>query len=178
MQILNGGVTEMGKIWFLFCALLLFPCVVNASVFDKVKTDTKGMTVDEVIEYCEDLTSDLLVFSTESKLKTVESLSLEKQTPTHCVGYCKTFVSLCNYAFKVHNMNAKCVQERKQVYLFDFNFTKLLSGLFRKCGFTKAANFTKDHDIVTVRQKDKSMVLDPLVYDVLGVNHLWGIEYK
>lgn len=152
---------------------LLFICqCVNANNLQNyIKSSTKGMNTEQIIEWSNKTTSKLLTFSVNSKLKSLDQLSLDKPTPTHCVGYVKTYVYVCNYAFKINNIKAHATQHRGPLFIFGINITKILSSFFLKLGMIRQYNFCKDHDYVLVEYDNKSIKIDPSIYALFGINN-------
>lgn len=139
----------------------------NRLVEAYVKYYTSEMSAKDIIEWSNKTVSHLLYFQTNSKLKSLSQLSLTEQIPTHCVGYCRTYTAICNYAFRVNGIKAKAYHMRGPVKMLGVDCTKLVSSSFYKLGMKRAGNFTKDHDYVVVKYDGKSKKVDPLLYDVL-----------
>lgn len=160
----------MKKLLFL---LLIVVCqyVQANSLQDYIQSSTKGMNTEEIIEWSNKTTSKLLTFSVNSKLKSLDELSIDKPIPTHCVGYARTYVYVCNYAFKVNGIKANATQHRGPLYVFGIDVTKLLSSFFSHLGMTRWYNFCKDHDYVLVEYDNKSIRIDPSVYSLFGINN-------
>jgi len=150
--------------------MLVCQCVQANKLQDYIQKSTKGMTEEEIVEWSNKTTSKLLTFSVNSKLKSLNELSLDKPIPTHCVGYARVYVYVCNYAFQVNNIKAQASQHRGPLYVFGIDVTKILSSFFSKLGMTRWKNFCKDHDYVIVKYNEKSARIDPSIYAIFGIN--------
>jgi len=136
----------------------------NAEIEAEIKNKTAGLSEDEIVDYCEKLTKSLLTFSDDSQLTSLNQLSLNTKIPTHCVGYTRTFVALCNYGFQQNGIDAKCLHAVGPVKFCGIDITKIASATFRKMGNDRMANFCKDHDFAIVHHSDGTQEkVDPLL---------------
>lgn len=127
------------------------PVKLSEEFKQEIKNNTSGLTAYDMILYCNKKTRDLLTFSTKC-----EPFDDRKVTKMHCVGYARVYATICNYAFKINNINGKAAPVVGYVKWKDINlnnFSKLLPNDMR--------NFTKDHDFVEVKYDDRVIYVDP-----------------
>ncbi len=151
----------------------------NEKLREIIKKETKGMNVKEILDYCNKITSKLLHFSPESKLRSLELLSVDKPIATHCVGYAKAYTSICNYAFKINQISYKCYHKVGAVSFLGLDLTNFASNIFKFADFEKVALFFKDHDFVLVEKSNGEVItLDPTAYDLFGFNWRRSFYYN
>jgi len=135
----------------------------NAELKQCVREKTRGMTdVDDIVSACSSLTRQCLTFSANSQLKDLRQLSLSRPTPTHCVGYAKVFTALCNYAFELNHVDAKCYHVRGPLKIIGIDVTWLLSSTFRALGMTRWEKFSQDHDYGLVKYQGRQWKVEPM----------------
>ena len=108
------------------------------SIQNVIKESTQGMTEVSIAKYCVELTSEILDFSEHNNLS---------NNKANCVGYATVCKSICDYAYKVNNMNITVNHVRGYV-TNDYNIN--LCKLLRNVVPTKYKNFVKDHDFVEI----------------------------
>jgi len=135
----------------------------NPELQQHIKEKTEGKSEEEIVRICKSLTLRCLRFSVNSKLNSMEQLSLEHEVPTHCVGYARTFVSFCNYAFKTNHKNAVAYHYRGPLRIMNIDITKVMSRFFMITGQTRWYNFSKDHDYAIIKYHDKEKRIEPLL---------------
>ena len=134
----------------------------NPKIEKYIEQHTKTMGFEEIVWECIDITNKTLYFSTNSKFKSNSQLAIGKRIPTHCVYFNQVYVSMINYAFKINNIRADVYHCVGPVIIGKIDFTKTVSGFFRKLGMTKAANFTKDHDYTMIVHNNDTILVDPI----------------
>jgi len=137
----------------------------NPEIKDLVRQETADCDEKEIVKRCKRLTKSLHRFSAmPSKKYSQDQLSTQSKLPTHCVGYARTFCSLCNYAFQVNHTKASCLHARGPVKIVGIDLTKIVSGLLRGIGCKNAAGFFQDHDFDIVTYSDGSKErIDPSI---------------
>ena len=127
-----------------------------------IKSKTKNMSKDEIIDYSVKLTAKTLKFSDKCS-----PVTFNKETNAHCVLYAKVLASVCNYAFQVNHINATAHPVVGDVTLSGINLCSLVSSVFSFN--TKLKNFTKDHDFVEIKSPTSDIYVDACIYDLLHV---------
>ena len=127
-----------------------------------IKSKTKNMSKDEIIDYSVKLTANTLKFSDKCS-----PVTFNKETNAHCVLYAKVLASVCNYAFQVNHINATAHPVVGDVTLSRINLCSLVSNVFSFNNRLK--NFTKDHDFVEIKSPNSDIYVDACIYDLLHV---------
>lgn len=127
-----------------------------------IKSKTKNMSKDEIIDYSVKLTAKTLKFSDKCS-----PVTFNKETNAHCVLYAKVLASVCNYAFQVNHINATAYPVVGDVTLSGFNLCSLVSSVLSFNNRLK--NFTKDHDFVEIKSPTSDIYVDACIYDLLNV---------
>ena len=127
-----------------------------------IKSKTKNMSKDEIIDYSVKLTAKTLKFSDKCS-----PVTFNKETNAHCVLYAKVLASVCNYAFQVNHINATAYPVVGDVTLSGFNLCSLVSSVLSFNNRLK--NFTKDHDFVEIKSPTSDIYVDACIYDLLHV---------
>ena len=127
-----------------------------------IKSKTKNMSKDEIIDYSVKLTAKTLKFSDKCS-----PVTFNKETNAHCVLYAKVLASVCNYAFQVNHINATAHPVVGDVTLSGINLCSLVSSVFSFNNRLK--NFTKDHDFVEIKSPNSDIYVDACIYDLLHV---------
>jgi len=137
----------------------------NPEIQDLVRQETANCDEKEIVKRCKRLTKSLHRFSaTPPKQYSQDQLSATSKMPAHCVGYARTFCSLCNYAFEVNHIKASCEHARGPIKIGGIDITKNVSYLLTKIGCKGKAGFFKDHDFNIVTYSDGSKErIDPSI---------------
>lgn len=128
-----------------------------------IKSKTKNMSKDEIIDYSIELTAETLKFSDKCS-----PVTFKKETNAHCVLYTKVLASVCNYAFQVNHINATAYPVVGDVTFAGINLCSLVSSLLSFNNRLK--NFTKDHDFVEIKSPNSDIYVDACIYDLLNVS--------
>lgn len=130
------------------------PVNLSSEFKQEIKKETKNMSEEDIVAYCNNKTQEKLTFSTKC-----EKFDDRRKTKMHCVGYAQVFSSICNYAFSVNGIKGKVRPVVGHVYQNGINlndYSKLLPERWK--------NFTKDHDFAEVILSDGKIVyVDPLL---------------
>ena len=118
------------------------------------------MNDEEIVDYCVELTANLLTFSFNQ-----DPLFKNKVSKAHCVTYARVCSSLCNIAFKAHNKKAKATPVVGYAKIFGVNLCEVLCAIF-----PKSKNRLKDHDFVEVRLQNEKLYVDPSLYDLIYID--------
>ena len=92
-----------------------------------------------------------------SEYKSFDNLTLEKETPTHCVYYAKVYKQVFDYIISKGNLHATCTVKREPLEGLEF-----IPMFFKYIGESRLYNFTKDHDYCLIND---SIKIDPTIYD-------------
>ena len=117
------------------------------SIQNIIKTGTQGMTEVSIAKYCVELTSEILDFSEHNDLN---------NNKANCVGYATVCKSICDYAYKVNNMNITVNHVRGYVTNdYNINLCKLLQNIVP----TKYKNFVNNKDLEELCLSEKIICL-------------------
>ncbi len=149
---------------------------ISADLQEKISKETKTMSEEEIINYSNNLTSDLLLYSVTNELKRLSLPNIEVPIRTHCVGYATAYTTICNYAFTTNNINATCQHRRGSVTFIGIDLTGLAYSMFNFIKLKNMANFFKDHDfVVIIFENGDTITVDPTTHDLLGYS--WERHY-
>ena len=133
---------------------------IPAALKESVIKGTESMTAEEISSYCSDITCDLLSFSFKQDV-----LFENEVSRAHCVTYARLHSSLCNIAFKAHDIDAEAVPIVCHMYVCGLNINTIIVSMLPQ----EYRRFFIDHDMVEIRKKsDKRTILatDPTEHDL------------
>lgn len=122
----------------------------------KVEQDTRGMDIEQIIDYGLTLTASQLRFSRYNDIEMGKA---------NCVGYAQLCASICNQAFSANGVNAQAKAVVGYIESNGINWCDVLKSVVPKGSYK---NFVKDHDFVELVTESKTCYFDPSIYDVLG----------
>lgn len=128
------------------------------SIKNELIINTSNLSEIEIINYCVDITANLLEFSFKQ-----DSLFKHNIFKAHCVTYAKVCASLCNEAFKANNIKAEAKPVVGYIKCFGINLCKWYYSLN-----TKHKNFFKDHDFVEIQGINYTIYVDPCLKDLIN----------
>ena len=127
------------------------------SIKNMVVSNTKGMDAVEIADYCNNLTCDLLSYSTN--VYVTPNLNKSKG---HCVTYSTVCKELCNTAYKANNVNALAKVVVGQIKISNINIHEVITSLLP----AEYERFFINHDIVEIIYDNKSLLIDPSLTDI------------
>ena len=130
---------------------------VPENIKEKVDVETLGLTEFQIVDYCVDLTAELLRFSFDQ-----DKLFSKPVCNAHCVTYAQLCSTLCNIAFEKHDLGWSAKRVRGYVALYGVDLCKVLSNIF-----PKHINCVKDHDFVEVVGLHHTVYVDASMKDVI-----------
>lgn len=122
----------------------------------KVDSDTKGMNVEQIIDYSLNLTAMQLQFSRYNNIENGKA---------NCVGYAQLCASICNQALRNNGINGHAKPVVGYIKSFGINWCDVLKAIAPLDNYKR---FVKDHDFVELLTDSKSYYFDPSIYDVIG----------
>ena len=132
-------------------------------VIDLWLQKNENASLNEMIDFNLELTSDLLDFSFE-KCSSDQSTMI-KNGKANCIGYSALFNSLMNYTLKETKLNKKytCKHYVGKIYYAGQDIHSLVDD-----------PFFKDHDLNVIRDNNNivSVSVDPSLYEYLGVKRI------
>lgn len=126
----------------------------------KVEAETKGMDVEQIIDYSLKLTVARLQFSRYNDIKNGKA---------NCIGYAQLCASICNQALVTNRINGQAKPVVGYIESIGINWCDVLKAVAPKDSYK---NFVKDHDFVELDTDSKTFYFDPSIYDVLGMKCL------
>lgn len=126
----------------------------------KVDAETKGMDVEQIIDYSLKLTASRLQFSVNNEINNGKA---------NCVGYARMCASICKQALATNGINGQAKPVVGYIESNGINLCDVLKVIAPKDSYK---NFVKDHDFVELVTTSKSYYFDPSIYDVLGMKCL------
>lgn len=130
--------------------------IASTSLKIKVSEDTKGMDVEEIIDYSLTLTASHLQFSYHNDLDNCKA---------NCFGYAQLCASICNQAFASNGIDGQAKPVVGYIKSLGINWCDVFKAVAPKDNYK---NFVKDHDFVEVVTDSRTYYFDPSIYDVLG----------
>ena len=122
----------------------------------KVEQDTRGMDIEQIIDYSLTLTASRLLFSRYNDIDMGKA---------NCVGYARLCASICNQALSANGVNGQAKPVVGYIESIGINWCDVLKKVAPKNSYK---NFVKDHDFVELVTESKTYYFDPSIYDVLG----------
>ena len=123
---------------------------------EKVEQDTRGMDVEQIIDYSLDLTASRLKFSRCNDVNNGKA---------NCVGYAQLCADICNQALVLNGISGHAKPVVGYVKSIGIYWCDVLQAVAPNDNFK---NFVKDHDFVEVATDSRTYYFDPSIYDVLG----------
>ena len=131
-------------------------CTLIQSMKVKVDTETKGMDVEQIIDYSLKLTASQLHFSIYNDIN---------HGKANCVGYAQLCARICNQALAANGIHGKAKPIVGYIEFNGINWCDVLKTVAPKDSYK---NFVKDHDFVELVTNTRTYYFDPSIYDVLG----------
>ncbi len=122
----------------------------------KVEQDTRGMGIEQIIDYSLTLTASRLRFTRYNDIDMGKA---------NCVGYARLCSSICNQALAANGFNGQAKPIVGYIETNGINWCDVLKKVAPKNSYK---NFVKDHDFVELVTDSKTYYFDPSIYDVLG----------
>lgn len=122
----------------------------------KVEQDTRGMDIEQIIDYSLTLTASRLRFSRYNDIDMGRA---------NCVGYARLCASICNQALSANGVNGHAKPVVGYIESNGINCCDVLKSVVPK---DSSKDFVKDHDFVELITDSKTYYFDPSIYDVLG----------
>lgn len=135
-------------------------CTLIQSMKVKVDTETKGMDIEQIIDYSMKLTASRLHFSIYNDIN---------HGKANCVGYAQLCASICNKALAENGIHGKAKPVVGYIELNGINLCDVLKAIAPQDNYK---NFVKDHDFVELVTDSRTYYFDPSIYDVLGMKCL------
>lgn len=130
--------------------------ILPQSLKAKVEQDTRGMDIEQIIDYGLTLTASRLRFSRYNDIDMGKA---------NCVGYAQLCASICNQALSANGINGQAKPVVGYIESNGINWCDVLKFVAPKDSYK---NFVKDHDFVELVTESKTYYFDPSIYDVLG----------
>ena len=130
--------------------------ILPQSLKAKVEQDTRGMDIEQIIDYSLTLTASRLRFSRYNDINLGRA---------NCVGYARLCASICNQALSANRVNGHAKPVVGYIESNGINWCDVLNSVAPKDSYK---NFVKDHDFVELVTESKTYYFDPSIYDVLG----------
>ena len=131
-------------------------CTLTQSLKAKVEQDTRGMDIEQIIDYSLTLTASRLRFSRYNDIDMGRA---------NCVGYARLCASICNQALSANGVNGHAKPVVGYIESNGINCCDVLKSVVPK---DSSKDFVKDHDFVELITDSKTYYFDPSIYDVLG----------
>lgn len=128
----------------------------SLSLKEKVTEETKGMDMEQIIDYSLSLTASKLRFAVKNDIDNGKA---------NCVGYARMCAAICNQALNVNDIEGSAKPVVGYIESNGINWCQVLKAIAPK---TSYKNFVKDHDFVELTTGSKRYYFDPSIYDVLG----------
>ena len=122
----------------------------------KVEQDSRGMNVEQIIDYSLALTASRLQFSRYNDIDMGKA---------NCVGYAQLCASICNKAIAENGINGQAKPVVGYIKSIGINWCDFFKSITTKDSYK---NFVKDHDFVELVTDSGTYYFDPSIYDVLG----------
>ena len=119
---------------------------------EMIKKETKGLSVNGMVDYSLRLTGELLSFSEKNDL--LNGIA-------NCVGYALVCSSICNYGLEANGLEGRCRPVAGYVKCCGLNLCNILRWIAPK----KYKDFVKDHDFVEYKLRTTTLLFDPSLYD-------------
>ena len=132
----------------------------SKSLKTMVSDNTKGMNLEQIIDYSLKLTSSLLQFSYHNDLDNGKA---------NCIGYAQMCSAVCNQGLTVNGLDGEARDVVGYIESIDINWCDVLKSVAPKDSYK---NFVKDHDFVELVTDSRTYYFDPSIYDVLGMKCL------
>lgn len=130
--------------------------ILPQSLKAKVEQDTRGMDIEQIIDYSLTLTASRLRFSRYNDINLGRA---------NCVGYARLCASICNQTLSANGVNGHAKPVVGYIESNGINWCDVLNSVAPKDSYK---NFVKDHDFVELVTESKTYYFDPSIYDVLG----------
>ena len=130
--------------------------MIPQSLKAKVEQDTRGMDIEQIIDYGLTLTASQLRFSRYNDIDMGRA---------NCVGYAQLCASICNQALSANGVNGHAKPVVGYIESNGINCCDVLKSVVPK---DSSKDFVKDHDFVELVTESKTCYFDPSIYDVLG----------
>ena len=137
------------------------------NIQNKVCNETLNMNFEEILDYCLDLTCEMLVYNSKENL--TDSLYNSKG---HCVTYSTIYKELCNIAFQINNIEASASVSVGYFTCLGININKCLMSVVSD----KYANFVKNHDVVEISYNKQKILIDPSVADIFIISPKYKLK--
>lgn len=124
--------------------------IIPHELSSKIHSETKGMNVDEIIDYAERKTCEQLSFTFHG----------DGIHSGNCVDYANMCAAICNQAFGANGIDAHALRSKGIIKMFGIDLCSYISSRMRKGG-SPLAGFFADHDFVTISTPQYSIVTDP-----------------
>jgi hypothetical protein len=130
--------------------------ILPQSLKARVEQDTRGMDIEQIIDYGLTLTASRLRFTRYNDIDMGNA---------NCVGYARLCASICNQALSANGVNGHAKPVVGYIESYGINWCDVLKSVVPKDSYK---NFVKDHDFVELVTESKTYYFDPSIYDVLG----------
>jgi len=127
----------------------------SLSLKEKVVEETKGMDMEQIIDYSLSLTDSELRFAVMNDIDNGKA---------NCVGYAQLCSAICNQALSTNGIEGSARPVVGYVESNGINWCQVLKAIAPK---TSYKNFVKDHDFVELTAGSRRYYFDPSIYDVL-----------
>ena len=123
---------------------------------EKVNEETRGMDIEQIIDYSLSFTARELRFAVLNDIP---------EGKANCVGYAQLCAAICNQAMVTNRISGQAKPVVGYLESNGINWCKVLRAIAPKDSYR---NFVKDHDFVELNTPSKRYYFDPSIYDVLG----------
>ncbi|MGM9818061.1 MAG: hypothetical protein ACI30B_03660 [Paludibacteraceae bacterium] len=123
----------------------------------ELRIKTQNCTIEQISNICLKETAKMCTFSFNQT-----GLFQLKVAKAHCVTYSKLYTEMCNYCFRINNINANAKHVVGYVKIGNINLCQILQMLF-----PKNKNLVKDHDFVLITHLEETYYVDPSLYDMI-----------
>lgn len=120
------------------------PVMLNASMKEKIKEETRSKTADEIIDYSVTLTAKELVFTRK----------------VNCVTYANYCAAVCNYAFTQNAIAGSAKPKVGIVKLWGLDLCKILYSV-------TGSTFVMNHDFTEVQLPNVTIYVDASMRDLI-----------
>ena len=122
----------------------------------QVSDETKGMDMEQIIDYSLSLTASKLRFAFQNDIP---------EGKANCIGYAQLCAAICNQALSANGIEGKACPVVGYIESKGINWCKVLKAIAPK---TSYKNFVKDHDFVELTAGSRRYYFDPCIYDIIG----------
>ena len=122
----------------------------------QVSNETKGMDMEQIIDYSLSLTASKLRFAVLNDIDNGKA---------NCVGYAQLCAAICNQALAANGIDGKARPVVGYIESNGINWCQVIKAIAPKASYK---DFVKDHDFVELTVGSRRYYFDPSIYDVLG----------